>query len=125
MHSEAEKLEHDISEDMERRIATALGDPARDPHGEPIPTRELVMPPDPSVPLETIGAGQKAVVRRVDSHDDELLRHLNELGLLPGARLEVVDVSQFEHLMHVRISGHKTPSVLGPIISAKVFVEIP
>ena len=41
VHDEAEVLEHYISEDLEERIAIALGDPSRDPHGDPIPDREL------------------------------------------------------------------------------------
>ncbi len=39
VHEEAEVLEHAISEDLEERIAATLGDPRRDPHGQPIPTR--------------------------------------------------------------------------------------
>jgi DtxR family Mn-dependent transcriptional regulator len=35
VHREAERLEHVMSEDMEKRIANALGNPDRDPHGEP------------------------------------------------------------------------------------------
>src|SRR5512143_1028859 len=74
VHVEAEKLEHVISEDFEERMAAALGDPVRDPHGELIPSSDLVMPTDESIPLETLGAGQKAVVRRVDAQDQGLLR---------------------------------------------------
>ena len=40
VHAEADKLEHVISESFEDRIATFLGDPDVDPHGEPIPTKE-------------------------------------------------------------------------------------
>ena len=39
VHDEAEKLEHHISEEFEDRIAASLGNPTRDPHGDPIPTR--------------------------------------------------------------------------------------
>ena len=41
VHDEAEVLEHYISEELEERIAVALGDPSHDPHGDPIPDREL------------------------------------------------------------------------------------
>ena len=41
VHDEAEVLEHYISEELEERIAAALGDPSHDPHGDPIPDREL------------------------------------------------------------------------------------
>ena len=69
VHAEAEKLEHVISEEFEMRIAAALGDPERDPHGEPIPSAELVMPADKSIPLSSMQPEQEAAVRRVDAQD--------------------------------------------------------
>src|SRR5512142_1235895 len=103
VHSEAERLEHVISEDFEQRVAAAMGYPVRDPHGEPIPSSDLVMPTDGSVPLASLEAGQKAVVRRVDAQDRGLLRHLEELSLIPGANVEVLQISPFDHIMHLRI----------------------
>src|SRR5579871_6011427 len=44
VHAEAEVLEHGLSEDLEELIARKLGDPTVDPHGDPIPTRELTLP---------------------------------------------------------------------------------
>jgi DtxR family Mn-dependent transcriptional regulator len=41
VHQEAERLEHTISPELVHRIATVLGDPEHDPHGEPIPTQDL------------------------------------------------------------------------------------
>src|SRR4051794_3201774 len=41
VHDEAEVLEHHISEELEELIAVKLGNPTHDPHGDPIPTREL------------------------------------------------------------------------------------
>src|SRR5581483_4022009 len=64
VHNEAEKLEHVISEDFEKRIAAAMGNPERDPHGEPIPSEDLVMPDDESVALVNLESKQEAVVCR-------------------------------------------------------------
>src|SRR6266568_1770778 len=44
VHAEAEVLEHVLSEELEEVIAAKLGDPTLDPHGDPIPTRELALP---------------------------------------------------------------------------------
>src|ERR671935_1857144 len=44
VHAEAERLEHHLSEEVEARMDAALGFPTRDPHGDPIPSRELVLP---------------------------------------------------------------------------------
>src|ERR1700687_3436760 len=43
VHEDADRLEHVLSEDLEERIASKLGDPTVDPHGDPIPSREGVI----------------------------------------------------------------------------------
>jgi DtxR family Mn-dependent transcriptional regulator len=124
VHSEAEKLEHVISEDFEERVAAALGYPVRDPHGEPIPSSDLVMPSDESVALASLNEGQKAVVRRVDAQDRGLLRHLEELRLIPSVTIEVLSISPYDQIMHLRIKDAQDVAVLGPAITARVFVEL-
>src|SRR5437763_7060811 len=44
VHDEAERLEHAISEELESKIDRALGYPTHDPHGDPIPDRDLKWP---------------------------------------------------------------------------------
>jgi DtxR family Mn-dependent transcriptional regulator len=46
VHDEADKLEHVLSEELEERIDRALGFPTHDPHGDPIPDRNLEWPND-------------------------------------------------------------------------------
>src|SRR5271155_5663432 len=41
VHDEAEVLEHVLSEELEQLIATKLGHPTGDPHGDPIPSADL------------------------------------------------------------------------------------
>jgi DtxR family Mn-dependent transcriptional regulator len=124
VHDEAEQLEHVISEDFERRIAAAMGNPERDPHGEPIPSAKLIMPADESIPLLSMQPGQDAMVIRVRSQDPGLLRHLEELGLIPGARVRAIEVSPFDQVMRLQIQGRKEAFVLGPAITHQVFIEI-
>src|SRR5512138_226513 len=83
VHEEAERLEHVISEDFERRIAAAMGHPVRDPHGEMIPTADLKMPFDESTLLSALRPSQTATIKRVKASDTKLLRYLEELGLVP------------------------------------------
>ena len=121
VHEEAERLEHVISEDFERRIATAMGHPTRDPHGELIPTEELVMPEDTSTPLSSLRPNQTGTVQYVKDADTELLRHLEDLGLIPDAEIEVKDYSPFDHNLTVKV-GRKT-TVLGLNITNKIYIE--
>jgi DtxR family Mn-dependent transcriptional regulator len=120
VHEEACRLEHVISEDFEARIAAALGDPERDPHGDPIPSAELTLPEDDSTPLSTLRPPQKAVIVRVSGEDPAFLRHLEDIGLVPSARIAVKSYSEFDNNLTLKI-GTKT-SILGPNITTRIFV---
>ena len=122
VHEEAERLEHVISEDLEERIAAALGHPTRDPHGEPIPNADLTMPADETTPLSSLRPTQTATIQRVDAADPNLLRHLESLGLLPGVDIEVTAYSEFDHNLTVKVG--RRSNILGLNITTKIFVTI-
>jgi DtxR family Mn-dependent transcriptional regulator len=96
VHEEADRLEHHISEEFERRVAEVLGDPEVDPHGDPIPGADL-SPPDPreGTRMDELTEGEHAVVDRVSDADDEVLDYLKAAGLTPGTRLAVAEVAPF------------------------------
>jgi len=122
VHEEADRLEHVISEDFEERIAQALGNPQLDPHGDPIPTRELSLPIQDWVQLGDLYPGQRATVQRVADENPELLRYLSSIGLTPQAKLEVVAFSEFDGNLHLQV-GDKT-LVLGPKVTKQIYVEV-
>jgi DtxR family Mn-dependent transcriptional regulator len=96
VHDEAEVLEHYISEDLEERIASALGDPSRDPHGDPIPDRELALTDDGgSVTLSQLEPGEDGTFTRVSDSEPEMLRFLDERGIRPGTEVSVRDADPF------------------------------
>jgi DtxR family Mn-dependent transcriptional regulator len=113
VHDEADRLEHVISEEFEERIARVLGDPDRDPHGDPIPDRDLQMLADSGVLLEALRPGEQAVVERVLDTSAEVLQRLGEAGLVPGARLTVLSVDAAQDVMVVQVAERTTPSDLG------------
>ena len=121
VHEEAERLEHVISEDFERRIASAMGHPVRDPHGEPIPTADLKMPLDDSKPISAMRPKQTGKIQRVDASDTRLLKYLEELGLVPGVMIQVMEYSPFDHNLTIKV-GRKT-TVLGLNITSRIFIE--
>jgi DtxR family Mn-dependent transcriptional regulator len=91
VHAEAEVLEHVLSDELEEAIAQKLGDPTYDPHGDPIPTRDLEVEERPTAPLDTLEPGTRALFVRVSDSDPEMLRWLGARGIVPGAELEVVE----------------------------------
>ncbi len=123
VHREAEKLEHVMSEDLERRISRALGDPVRDPHGEPIPSVDLIMPPDRSVPLAELPPGVEATVGRVQTSDDGALRQLEGMGVRIGSIVKVLSISNYDQVMTLQIRGQHRKVTLGPALTERVHVE--
>jgi DtxR family transcriptional regulator, Mn-dependent transcriptional regulator len=121
VHDEAERLEHFISEQMEDRIYAALGQPAVDPHGDPIPSRGGHLAASRYVPLDECPAGRRLVVRRVSDRDPELLRELARIGLRLGAEVEVVSPSRYEGPIGVRVGGRRRAVALG--LARAVFLE--
>jgi len=96
VHAEADLLEHALSEELEEKIDAELGYPTHDPHGDPIPDRELRLEHGPGRTLVDLEPGGRAAVARVPDGDPELLRYLTGLGLVPGAEVEVVSLAPFE-----------------------------
>jgi len=88
VHEEADRLEHVISEEMEARMAAALGHPERDPHGHIIPTIEFKTTPATEFPLTDLEVGQTAVIRQVCDVNPEILRWLARYNLRPGTELQ-------------------------------------
>lgn len=105
VHDEADVLEHYISEELEERIASALGDPSRDPHGDPIPSRELAVAAELGVPLSELEPGVEGTFRRVSDSDPEMLRYLSERRILPGASMRVTGRQPFGGSLLVDVAG--------------------
>lgn len=123
VHEEACRLEHVISEEFERRIAKALGHPLRDPHGDPIPTADLRMPDDHSCPLASLRNRETAIVKRVSNSNPALLRHLHAIGIVPEAKVIVMDYSEFDGNLTLQVEGRDSSIILGTAVTNQVFVE--
>ena len=124
IHDEACRLEHVISEEFEERIDQVLGSPAFDPHGDPIPDRDLNMPPHATTSLDKLQPGQKATIQRVRDRDPELLRYLAEHNIIPGANVTLLEHSPFDNNLSLQISRQDQPIVLGPSVAGQIFIEI-
>ena len=118
VHEEAEILEHHISEEFERRVAKALGEPDVDPHGDPIPNDTL--DPIDDIPASTLsdhGEGARLLVARVRDRDPEELCYLDEAGITPGTELVVEEVAPIG-LVTVRLESGETVSLPDHIADA-------
>ncbi|KTG22743.1 metal-dependent transcriptional regulator [Haloferax profundi] len=125
VHEEADALEHHISEEFERRVAAALGDPEVDPHGDPIPSADLT-PPNSSG-LSTLSdhtVGDVIVVCRVSDRDPEELEYLSEAGVVPGTTIEIIDVAPFG-MVTVRVADSEREQSLPESVARTIRVREP
>jgi DtxR family transcriptional regulator, Mn-dependent transcriptional regulator len=103
VHSEADRLEHALSEELEARIDRSLGYPTHDPHGDPIPDAELRLDRARLRTLASLEPGEEATIKRVPDGDDELLRYLTKLALLPGKKVKLRAAEPFGGPLTVRV----------------------
>ena len=92
VHDEACRLEHAISDNLERHLVELLGDPGTCPHGSPIPGSANVVETGPLQKLSSVPAGGSCVVRRIDEHLQTMvdrMQELEDLRLLPGQEVVV------------------------------------
>ena len=107
VHAEAELLEHALSDRLEECIDVALGRPTHDPHGDPIPPRNGQHDEHYGQRLDGVSVGTSFVVQRVSDQDSDALRHLGVRGVVPGARLEVVEKESFGGPLWVMVHGER------------------
>src|SRR6266487_3460202 len=122
VHAEAEVLEHVLSEELEELIATKLGNPTRDPHGDPIPTRDGRIEERPTASLQDLEPGDAGVFVRVSDAHPQMLRYLSERGIAPGDRLEVIDKQPFDGPLFARFGDDV--HVLGGELARSMRVEV-
>jgi DtxR family Mn-dependent transcriptional regulator len=119
---EAARLEHAVSEKVERRLYETLGRPRTCPHGNPIPGHSKSSPKERR--LATLGAGARAAISRVsevaEREAPRLLAYLDERRLTPGRKVDVVEVDDIGRT--IRIRAGKRYVTLSHDTAAKLWV---
>jgi DtxR family Mn-dependent transcriptional regulator len=121
VHDEAEVLEHTISPELVELMATKLGNPTRDPHGDPIPTRDGEIDEGATRSLADLEPGERGVFSRVSDANPGMLRYLADRGIAPGAELEVRELEPFGGPLSVWADGRE--HALGRDLARAIRVE--
>ena len=122
VHEEAEVLEHVLSDQLEELIAAKLGDPVYDPHGDPIPSRDLVLDEPETESLARLETGTRGTFVRVSDNDPAMLRYLAGRGIAPRRTCEVVGREPFGGPLFVRFGDEIHP--LGAELARAMRVEV-
>lgn len=103
VHDEAELLEHALSEQVTDLISSRLGEPTRDPHGDPIPARDGSLDEPPTTGLEHLRPAQTGRLVRVSDADSAVLRQIAAAGIRVGDQLEVLTAPASDGQLTVRL----------------------
>jgi DtxR family Mn-dependent transcriptional regulator len=117
VHRFADALEHAASDELIELIAAKLGDPTADPHGDPIPDRDLQIDEGASRSLSDLRPGEGAAIVRVSDSDPAMLRYLGDRDIAIGDRVEMLGRQPFGGPYDVRI-GERTHALGGELAEA-------
>jgi len=111
-HTEAEKLQHAMSDLIEQKMAEALGNPKSCPHGNPIPGMQSTKLPSDALTLDTASAGQRVMIVRITEEgerDPRLLDYLQKSNLMPGTSVTVNEVAPWSGVITLNVAEAKIP----------------
>ena len=121
VHDEAEQLEHAVSDRLIARIDEMLGQPAVDPHGDPIPDAHGALRPQDVQTLLTCPLSTTVTVTRVLDQDKTFLRFIERHDLKPGQSLTVEARDGAADSVRIRGIGPE-PITIGARAASKVLV---
>ena len=125
IHQEADELEHAVSPYFIERIAKLMEDPCFDPHGDPIPDRDLILSdPRHLSLLSDLQPGEAGIVRQITDQAEDLLLYLKSIGVQPGVHLKILQSNPIDGTLQVEILKNDQAQVLGKTISENIQVEV-
>jgi DtxR family Mn-dependent transcriptional regulator len=123
-HREAEKLQHAMTDLIERKMAEALGNPGACPHGNPIPgVQSTRLPPD-ALTLDATQSEQRVSILRITEEgerDLRLLDYLQKSGLIPGTQVTIEEVAPWSGVITLKREG--TPIAIGLKAARTIWVR--
>ncbi len=121
-HELAEELEHIQDDELINRMERYLGNPKFDPHGDPIPDSAGNFAVRSQMPLSEMRAGECGVVVGVQEHSTAFLQYLDRQMLNLGARIEVIEVFEFDDSIKLKLNG-ESDLIVSSRVSQNLFIK--
>ena len=121
-HELSDVFERGVNDEIEDRMDELAGHPTRCPHGEPIPSKDGVMPKLEDMPLVDVPSGSDCVVSRVRTHNMEELHYIAELGLIPGTPFHLLSCAPFKGPLRLQMKPQD--HIIGYELSQSIWVEV-
>ena len=119
-HAQAELMEHALTPEQADELASRLGHPAWDPHGDPIPTPSGELPEVEHTTLAGVEPGRTVEIVHLEDEPREIYDALLADGFGLGSRLDIVGRS--DRTVVVRARGREWP--LAGVVARNVSVRV-
>jgi DtxR family transcriptional regulator, Mn-dependent transcriptional regulator len=117
-HSIAEEREHQTNEKDAKTLSAKLGNPLRDPHGDPIPSESGEMPAQNGIQLGNLAEGEFATIIHIEDEPKEIFAQLFALGLYPGTKIRVLENTKEK----IRLEANGDECILAPVLALNITV---
>lgn len=123
VHDLAEQLEHVQQENLADRLDSFLGHPQYDPHGEPIPTSEGILPSFSIKTLRDVNLDGTCRVIAVKDTSKSFLQYLHKLNIGIGTIVKVTEIIEFDSSITILINDSEKATVSEKFASG-VYVKL-
>ena len=123
VHEIAEQLEHIESDELVQKLDAYLGFPKTDPHGDPIPNKEGILPELAYLHLSDIKAGKNCILMGVAQDSAVFLQLLTKLNLSLGSKLAIMEINEFDRSFFVSINDAE-PIFISHEVAKNILVKI-
>ena len=118
-HVKAHDIEHRLSPDEIEQLATRLGNPTHDPHGDPIPTSDgNVIYSDKRIILNDLPLNTRAQITHLEDEPVNIYAQLVAEGLHIGQELQLIE----KNTQRVRFWADDDEHILAPVFAANISV---
>ena len=123
VHEIAEQLEHIESDPLVNKLDEYLGFPKTDPHGDPIPNKDGILPELAYSHLSDIKATKTCKLMGVAQDSAVFLQLLTKLNLNLGAKLDIKEINEFDRSIFVSIND-AAPIFISHDVAKNILVKI-
>ena len=107
VHEIAEELEHINNTKLINKLASILGNPIYDPHGEPIPDEKGKIQKSNFIKLSESKLKCNYIVMGVTDHSTLFLKYLEKQKLIIGAEVKVINIEDFDNSITLNCNKNK------------------
>ena len=121
VHTEAEILEHAVSDRFVDRIDEILNHPTLDPHGDPIPTADGNIMESSSRPLSDAVVTGAYRISRITNDEPDFLDFIKAKDLVPGRSIQVSERDADAGTIRIGVKGNDVTLSLG--VAGRILVD--